>query len=277
MKRKVYLEGELADRFGSELTLNVDSFRDLFRLLSANDPTLHDYFMDCNENNIGFVCKWGENPVEDESELLLQLQEGDMYVSPIPAGSGSDIGKIIVGLVIIAVSLYYPPAVAFLGGAGSTGQLAALYIGATIALAGVAEIMAPDPAVDSADIQNDTSYLFQGSAQTILEGDPVPILYGRLRVPGKPIDFHLRNANSTYLDSSGFGYGFILDDATNNTGAADPADVNSGGGGLDRYDNIGPIVPELPGQNQQFNVSDETDPADVINLGYIQTGFNGGP
>jgi len=274
MKRKVYLEGELANRFGSELTLNVDSFRDLFRLLNANDSTLNDYFMECHENNIGFVCKWGDKPVEEESELLLQLQEGDMYVSPVPAGSGDGIGKVIVGAVLVIVALTVPGAFAFLG---TYGSQIALYVGATIALAGIAEIMAPDPAVDSNDIQNDTSYLFQGSAQTILEGDPVPILYGRLRVPGKPIDFHLRNANSTYLDSSGFGYGFILDDATNNTGAADPADVNSGGGGLDRYDNIGPIVPELPGQNQQFNVSDDTDPADVVNLGYIQTGFNGGP
>jgi hypothetical protein len=56
--------------------------------------------------------------------------------------------------------------------------------------------MAPDPSVDS---QQDESYLFQGTAQTAVEGDPVPIVYGKLRVPGRPISFEVRNRNQAFI------------------------------------------------------------------------------
>ena len=42
--------------------------------------------------------------------------------------------------------------------------------------------MAPDPAVDQ---DAPTNYLFSGGANNAVEGDPIPILYGELRVPGR--------------------------------------------------------------------------------------------
>ena len=53
---------------------------------------------------------------------------------------------------------------------------------------GLAQIMAPDPATDA---DQEESYLFNGSEQNIVEGDPVPVLYGRLRVPGQPVNFEV--------------------------------------------------------------------------------------
>jgi hypothetical protein len=44
--------------------------------------------------------------------------------------------------------------------------------------------MAPDPAVDNS---NPTNYLFNGATENAVEGDPMPILYGELRIPGNPI------------------------------------------------------------------------------------------
>jgi hypothetical protein len=34
---------------------------------------------------------------------------------------------------------------------------------------------------------SDLNYLFSGGANNAVEGDPIPILYGELRVPGRPI------------------------------------------------------------------------------------------
>ena len=63
--------------------------------------------------------------------------------------------------------------------------------------------MAPDPAVDS---DSPTNYMYQGSTQTIVEGDPVPILYGELRVPGRPIALDVINGvyrnNNVTIDSN---------------------------------------------------------------------------
>ena len=44
--------------------------------------------------------------------------------------------------------------------------------------------MAPDPSVDQDSPEN---YAFNGNAQNIVEGDPIPLLYGELRVPGRPV------------------------------------------------------------------------------------------
>ena len=49
--------------------------------------------------------------------------------------------------------------------------------------------MAPDPSVDS---DQEQSYLFNGQEQNVIEGDPVPVLYGRLRVPGQIINFEFQ-------------------------------------------------------------------------------------
>ena len=53
------------------------------------------------------------------------------------------------------------------------------------------QIMAPDPEKDV----NSTNYLFDGDSQNMEEGDPVPILYGELRVPGRPISLNVINGS----------------------------------------------------------------------------------
>ena len=67
----------------------------------------------------------------------------------------------------------------------------ALYgLAVNLALVGIQEMMAQDPSVDA---DQEESYLFNGQEQNIIEGDPVPVLYGKLEVPGQPINFELSN------------------------------------------------------------------------------------
>ena len=86
------------------------------------------------------------------------------------------------------------------GGQMSLGLLIGLSVGVNLAMAGVQQMMAPDPSVDN---DQDESYLFQGTGQTLIEGDPVPILYGKLRVPGRPISLHVRNERLNFYDHGG--------------------------------------------------------------------------
>ena len=41
MNRKVYLEGEIGEKFGREFTMNVDSFAEAVRCLDCNFPEIH--------------------------------------------------------------------------------------------------------------------------------------------------------------------------------------------------------------------------------------------
>ena len=50
--------------------------------------------------------------------------------------------------------------------------------------------MLPDPATDQ---DEPTNYLFSGDANNAVEGDPIPLLYGELRVPGRPISINMIN------------------------------------------------------------------------------------
>lgn len=69
-----------------------------------------------------------------------------------------------------------------------------------LAMAGINQMMAPDPATDG---DQESSYLFNGAEQNVIQGDPVPVLYGRLRIPGQPISFEIAGVNSR-INSLGF-------------------------------------------------------------------------
>lgn len=215
MNRKVYLEGELGNKFGKEFTMNANSFVDVFRCLECNYPEIRQYLIECDEKNVGFVCEVAGTPLESEKELLLQYSTGDMVITPLPAGSKSGGGKLLAALAIVALIIinpgnaFYTKELAAVGtGTGAQGAtfaytltgkgLVAASLAANLALTGINQIMAPDPSVDA---DQDESYLFQGTGQTLIEGDPVPVLYGQLRVPGRPISTQVRSEKQAFYDA----------------------------------------------------------------------------
>ena len=228
MKRKVYLDGEIGEKFGKELTINANSFSDVFRCVECNYPNFRQYLIECVEKNVGFCCEVAGSPLKSEKELLLQYREGDMFISTVPAGSKSGGAKILAAVAIVALTFAtggfaYAPSLEMMassfgsvmaGGTMSTGMLVGLSLGVNLALTGVQQMMAPDPSVDN---DQDESYLFQGTGQTIIEGDPVPVLYGKMRVPGRPISFQTRNERLNYYDSGG-----VLTDSPADTPAPIP-------------------------------------------------------
>lgn len=230
MMRNIYLEGELGDRYGRELTANVNSVRDAFRLIEANYPDFKTYLVSCHEKNIGFTVDVAGKAIEKEEDLIFPIQSGDIVISPIPAGSKSGGAKILAAIAIIVLTagagaVFAAGGLQALGGglgalqagfaAAMTTKLGLLAVGVALNLAmiGIQQLMAPDPATDA---DEPTSYMFNGSEQNVIEGDPVPILYGELRVPGRPIAFSVVNNSRTY--GSGINYG-INNDAGNSAGA----------------------------------------------------------
>lgn len=213
MKRKVYLDGELGDKYGNELVIEADSFSDVIRCLDANFSDFRNYLEDCHEKGIGFLFEIENNSITQEEELLLAFGEGDMYIAPQPAGAKSGGAKIIAAIVLAVVvvaaftvggfasfSNFFQAFGAVLAGEVGTFAQIGAYLAVSLALQGFQQILLPDPSVDSPD--QDESYLFQGAGQTILEGEPVPVLYGELRIPGKPISFQLRTARRSFYNDA---------------------------------------------------------------------------
>lgn len=224
MKRNIYLEGEMGVRFGKELQIAADSFVEVFRCLKCNFNGFMPYLQECHDKNIGFILEVEGRPIKNEAEALLLYREGDMIITPVPAGSKSGPAKILAAIAVTVMTggmaaFAAAGSAAFTTAAGTMtfgsvasgiaggivsasgtilGQMA-LGIGINLAVGGLQQMMAPDPSTDN---QQDESYIFQGSKQNIAEGDPVPVLYGELRIPGRTISFHTRGESTQFANHS---------------------------------------------------------------------------
>ncbi len=205
MQHSVYLQGDLGERFGNKFTVHTDNYRDVFRCINANRPDFLPYLRKCHEEDIGFIVETAGEQI-DQEDLLLPLKKGDITIAIAPAGSKSGVSKILAAIAIVLFIIYNPLQLAGGGnlfsaamaeGASKTLMMsvfAASQMAASLALSGIQQIMAPDPAVDQ---DNPTNYIFSGGASAQVEGDPIPLLYGELRVPGRPIAVDIRNGGRT--------------------------------------------------------------------------------
>lgn len=210
MKRNIYLTGELGEKFGEKFSINCSSYSEALKCINANRLGFFEYLIECDNKGVAFNVEAAGKPLDSEEELFLPLNEGDISISPIPMGAKSA-GAKILGAVLIAAAIIINPSNIFLtggtlfsGGTLTTVGLVSASIAINLALTGIQQLMAPDPATDKESPQ---SYLFNGSQQSIIEGDPVPVLYGELRVPGSPISFDILNRaftkNNVRLDAVG--------------------------------------------------------------------------
>ena len=226
MQRSVYLQGELGNKFGNKFTVNTDNYQEIFKCISANRPEFVHYLWKCDEQDINFIVDTAEGSI-DATDLLTPVVKGDITIAIAPAGSKSGFGKILAAIAIIAVIAVTGGfagfttgivgaagptqigwAVAAAGGLSTPGMIVGL-LAANLALAGIQQMMAPDPAVDR---DSPTNYLFSGGGNNAKEGEPIPILYGELRVPGRPISIEVKQGrsstgefttNNIYIDSNG--------------------------------------------------------------------------
>lgn len=240
MLRKVYLEGELGALFGTEFTIFSKQLSDIFKCLDTNlDGKVRKYLIDAADRGVNFTFDVNGFGVTEEEELLMPLKDGDVIITPVPAGSKGGAGKILVGALIVGAVLIAGPAsitsVAGVTAEGlatvtttatwSAGQLALFGLAANLALTGLQQLMAPDPSVDDPGGQED--YIYSGTDQAYLEGDPIPLVYGRIRVPGRPISYNVSNRINLGSETSGSG-SIILPDGTVYEGSP----ITSGEGGF---------------------------------------------
>ena len=134
MQRNVYLQGELAEKFGSKFIVNTNNYADIFKCINSNRPTFMPYLRECVEKDVGFIVETAGKSV-GEQECLLPIEEGDITIAIAPAGSKSGIAKILAALVIIFIVL---PMMGAAAGAITNSMGGAILAGATASKAGMA-------------------------------------------------------------------------------------------------------------------------------------------
>ena len=228
---QVKLLGELGEKFGTDWSCGHKSVRDILKLIDCQVEGFRDYLAECHEKGIQFTIQNGDDFIDaDLNEMTLNNLKDTVIITPIPAGSGKGMKKLIAGLLLIAAFFFIPglgtsglvsgaPAttktlttvVGQMGGmplsvsttiptafgAGSQSIAAALSSGATLstagnmvlmlgtnlALVGLAEMQMPD----AGEMTSDPSFLFNGADSNIEQGQPVPVLYGTMKIGGTPL------------------------------------------------------------------------------------------
>jgi predicted phage tail protein len=220
----VKLMGEMGEKFGSEWECVDTNMRDILKCINVQTEGLQEYLLDCHMKNIEFSVQSGDTLIEEFPELYLNVARDEVIITPVPAGSGKGLGKLITGLLLLAAMFFMPGTAGMfmantagttlmtssgtlmaassasiaqvMGGtlmaASGTGAVAASlgYAGMAVMMLGVnlgLMGLAEMSAPDPDATTNDPSYLFNGAQNHIEQGNPVPLLYGELTIGGAPI------------------------------------------------------------------------------------------
>ena len=208
MIRNIYLKGELGKLFGEKWRLAAETVAECMHGIDVQrDNKLKEYLMTAHENGIVFTVQRGEEFLDYEN-LQMELGEDDLIITPVPAGSANKLLKVIVGFALLVTGAWVATlalgATTTLGTIGYlAGATALTMVGSVLLNSGVAEYMAPKKPGDATD-----SFLFDGPANNVKEGLPVPLAYGQVLVGGSTISFGFTNAMSTYP-------GFVFESGSN--------------------------------------------------------------
>tara|TARA_Y100000114_G_scaffold78039_1_gene71808 strand:- start:878 stop:1492 length:615 start_codon:yes stop_codon:yes gene_type:complete len=186
MLRKVKLYGELAKVTGhKEFDVAVNTTAQAVSFLINNFPQLEAYMSNkyyqvlCDKNDVGI------------DELHYPIGQSDIKFVPVISGAGGNLGRILLGGALIALSfsagIFTNPLA--LGGEGflglasaGMGAKATFGIGAALVLSGVSGMLFPVPKMPEFSSEQDPrlSFSFSGTQQTGRAGTPVPIVYGEI-------------------------------------------------------------------------------------------------
>jgi len=175
---EIRLYGALAAKYGATRRYAVASPKSAYKALEAN---LGDFFDTIRDMHIRTVISRGDDPDGDDAMDLdveqIQMKTGRMtiHIIPVPAGAVSNKGrgtiKAVIGAVIITVAV-------IIGGPSALLAAPALF-GASLALSGISMLIAPTPqGVDPNEREQDSSTLFNSTANVAAQGHCVPVIYG---------------------------------------------------------------------------------------------------
>ena len=190
---KVY--GALKKRLGQgTFELNVETPAKAIKALCANFAGLEKWFIDNDRNGIAYKVLVGKSQIVQDNieELNYPWSEKEVFkIIPVMTGSGRGFGRFLFGAAMIGAAVFLPGGLAATGWAkGAWIAKSALSIGAGLALGGISTMLSPQPKLPKQANKNE-SFGFGGVTNTIHQGVPIPICYGRLYVGSAAISVGL--------------------------------------------------------------------------------------
>lgn len=186
--RTIKLSGFLGKKFGRVHRLAVDSPAEAIRALSVNINGFREFLENSHKNGVAYRFLVGNEALErselKESIHMRHSMKTTFELVPVINGAKSSLGQILFGAALMAFAWWVMPELGFaaVGTAGAASNVV-FSIGMSLALGGVAQLLAPKVKAENKEaVENKPSYIFNGAVNTVAQGNPVPILCGRMRV-----------------------------------------------------------------------------------------------
>tara|TARA_R100000005_G_C4944525_1_gene167619 strand:- start:409 stop:990 length:582 start_codon:yes stop_codon:yes gene_type:complete len=157
----------------------ADTPAQAMRALLANFPHLERWLIDSEKNGVAYRVTVGKQKVhnDDMSGMFSPWSEREVFsITPVMTGAGRGTGMILAGVALVALTLVP-------GGLPIAGALATKIglVGGALILGGIAQMISPVPKPPKVASQLESNS-FSGIANTVRQGVPVPIAYGRVFV-----------------------------------------------------------------------------------------------
>jgi predicted phage tail protein len=194
--RTIRLAGKLGKQFGRIHRLAVESTAEAVRALCVMLPGFQTELMTSGDRGIGYACFVGKTNISKDD---LQLAGGgDIRIAPILAGAKSGgFLQTVLGAALVIAGIFTFPAFPTLGAALAS-------MGVSMALGGVMQMLSPQQNQSSAadKVENGASYNFNGPVNTTAQGNPVPVLYGRMIVGSAVISAGILAQDQAYVGAT---------------------------------------------------------------------------
>lgn len=169
--REVRLYGRLGARFGRVHRLAVRSTAEAIRALCVLIPGFERELSESELHGVRYACFLGKRNI-GEDDIRHPVGSDSIRIAPVLAGAKrGGLFQTILGAVLVVVgSVTYQPWL--------------VQLGAAMALGGVVQMLSPQQRGLSArdSPNNGASYNFNGPVNTSAQGNPAPLLYGRMIV-----------------------------------------------------------------------------------------------
>ncbi len=178
--RTVRLYGVLGTNFGRVHRLVIDTPREAIKALSVTIPGFEQFLQTAKSRGLTFAVFNGKRNIGLDEIKFTGCE--DIRIAPMIIGSKkAGVFQTILGAVIVAASAVY--------GIYTQDWANAAYgfqVGGAMMLGGVVQMLSPmqNGLARREDPDNKPSYAFGGPVNTIAQGNPVPIGYGKRRIGG---------------------------------------------------------------------------------------------
>jgi predicted phage tail protein len=168
----VLLSGSLARFFGRKHRITTSGgFRDIMGYFKSQFHGFERHMMESSEKGLRYAVFNGRQNISEDD---LDKPTGRNVIRIVPVISGSKragLIQTIVGVVLIAVGSWF-------------GQPWAVQLGIGLTIGGAMQMLSPQAkGLGTQDSPNNRpSYSFNGPVNTSVQGNPVPLLYGRMIV-----------------------------------------------------------------------------------------------